>query len=311
MSRGLGILAAALLISWGVPAGGLRGGPLPVEEVAAGVYVHVGETADFTPGNRGGIANLGFVVGEEAVAVIDTGGSAAQGRDWLETVRSLTDRPVRWVVVTHLHPDHLLGTAAFAAAGARVWGHAALPRAIAERGPSYLARMADLLGPAVEGTTLPRIDETVAVGEARELDLGGRVLELRAWPTAHTDGDLTVFDRATGILFTGDLLFVDRLPVIDGSLPGWLAVLDELARIPASGAVPGHGPATVPWPAALAAERAYLGELRDAVRAVLRRGLSLAQAVTAVPPPDPGNWRLIEPDHGRNVVAAYAELEWE
>ncbi len=311
MSRGLGILVAASLISWGVPEGGLRGAPLAVEEIATGVFVHVGETADFTPGNRGGIANLGFVVGEEAVAVIDTGGSAAQGRDWLETVRSITDRPIRWVVVTHVHPDHMLGTAAFAGVGATVWGHAALPRAIAERGPSYLARMADLLGPAVEGTSLPRIDETVVEGELRELDLGGRVLELRAWPTAHTDGDLTVFDRATGTLFAGDLLFVERLPVIDGSLPGWLAVLDRLAALPARRVVPGHGPATAPWPAALAAERAYLEELRDAVRAVLRRGLSLARAVTAVPPPHPGNWRLIEPDHGRNVVAAYTELEWE
>ncbi len=305
-------MSASLLAGFLVlAAAGIEAAPLPVEEVAPGVFVHVGREEDFTPENRGGIANLGFVVGADAVAVIDTGGSALEGRDWLETVRSITDRPIRYVILTHVHPDHMLGSAPFTGGDAEFLGHALLPRAIAERGPSYLANMKVLLGPALAGTELPGIDVTVAVGAVRELDLGGRRLELRAWPTAHTDNDLTVRDRRTGTLFAGDLLFVGRLPVVDGSLVGWLEVLDELAALPAARVVPGHGPASAAWPDALAPERAYLEGLRVSVREALDRGLSLAQAVEAVPAPDPARWRLIEPNHGRNVVAAYTELEWE
>ena len=93
------------------------------------------------------------------------------------------------------------------------------------------------------------------------------MLELRAWPTAHTDTDLTVLDTATGTLFAGDLLFMERIPVVDGSLLGWLRVMDELERLPAQRVVPGHGPPSAPWPEAAAPQRAYLEYLRDTLRA--------------------------------------------
>jgi glyoxylase-like metal-dependent hydrolase (beta-lactamase superfamily II) len=143
------------------------------------------------------------------------------------------------------------------------------------------------------------------------LDLGDRPLELRAWPTAHTDTDLTVLDRTTGTLFTGDLLFMERIPVVDGSLLGWLAVLDELERIPAARVVPGHGPTSADWPVAAAAQRAYLESLRDAVRAELKRNRTLDQAVAEVPLPPGQAWYLAEENHPRNVTASYTELEWE
>jgi quinoprotein relay system zinc metallohydrolase 2 len=273
------------------------------------VFVQAAPHEDFNADNRGGIGNLAFVVGSEAVAVIDAGGSPAFGRDWLETVRAHSDRPIRWLILTHVHPDHVFGAQAFAEAGAEIIGHARLPEALAARAPTYAANLRLLLGPAFAEPHLPPVHRTVSPESPLTLDLGGRLLELRAWPTAHTDTDLTVFDPTTATLVAGDLLFVERLPVVDGSLLGWLEVLAGLEALPAARAVPGHGPAAVPFPDALAPQRAYLEGLRDAVRDLIRRGVPLSAAVSSIQAPS--GLRLVEPNHGRNVTAAYAELEWE
>jgi quinoprotein relay system zinc metallohydrolase 2 len=278
--------------------------------VAPGVFVHQGRHEDFAHGNRGGIANLGFIVGEQAVAVIDTGGSQGLGSDLLEAIRARTPLPIAWVVNTHAHPDHSLGNGAFADAGAVLVGHERLPRAIAERGPFYLANMERLLGPAAAGSRLVPPGMTVAVGGPVELDLGDRRLELRAWPTAHTDADLTVLDLASGTLFAGDLVFMERLPVVDGSLKGWLAALDGLEAVAATRVVPGHGPPGAAWPAALAPQRAYLEELLASVRAALAANRRLEDAVASIPPPATP-WLLRDGNHERNVTASYTELEWE
>ena len=101
------------------------------------------------------------------------------------------------------------------------------------------------------------VPPTILVDGTTTLDLGSRTLTLRAWPVAHSDSDLTVLDEQTGTLFAGDLVFLGHTPVLDGSLRGWLDVIDELATLPAQRVVPGHGPVSE-WPAALADERRYL-----------------------------------------------------
>lgn len=282
---------------------------LPVVEIAPGLFVHVGRHEDFEPGNRGGIANLAFVIGRDAVAMIDAGGSPAQARELLAAIRAHTDRPVRHLILTHHHPDHVMGAVVFHEVGARIFGHARLEGALADRFSSYRAAMERLLGSAMEGAELVPIAEVVAIGTSCEIDLGDRVLELRAWPTAHTDCDLTVLDPASGTLLAGDLLFMERIPVIDGSLRGWLRVMDDLARIPALRVVPGHGPASADWPAALEPQRHYLTALAVEVRRAIATGRSLS-ALLAAPPPA-GDWLLSSDNHPRNITAAYKELEWE
>lgn len=299
-----------LLGGYLAPALAREGEAAVVEEVAPGVFVAVGSVELASTSNRGAISNRGFVIGSESVAVIDTGGSLAAGESLLAAIRRRTKLPVRYVINTHMHPDHVLGNAAFRGEGAAFVGHSKLPRALAARAERYIEANRLLIGEeAFRGSEI--VPPTLLVEKEIALDLGGRVLRLTAHPTAHTDNDLTVLDEATGTLFLGDLLFSGHLPVIDGSLNGWLAVLSDLEAQHAARAVPGHGPASLPWPAGGAAQRRYLHALRGDLRNAIRAGWPLAKTLAALEPEGGKDWRLVEEFHKRNITAGYAEMEWE
>ena len=282
-----------------------------VREIGEGVFVHEGRHAIPSPANLNDTANTGFVIGEEAVAVIDAGGSAAVARRMLFHIRERTDLPVKYLILTHMHPDHVLGAQVFRDAGATVIGHAKLDRALKARAQTYTDNLRRLIGDeGFGGSAVVLPDE--GVEGVRTLDLGGRNLTLEAHGTAHTDNDLTVLDRKTGLWFLGDLLFVNHAPALDGSILRWTALMDALAaREGIAGVVPGHGPAPLDWPEALAPMQAYLDAVTQDVRAAIAKGVPMAEAVRTVGETHRDDWLLFDEFHRRNVTAAYKELEWE
>ncbi|MGH7211618.1 MAG: quinoprotein relay system zinc metallohydrolase 2, partial [Acetobacteraceae bacterium] len=287
-------MTAALLATAARAAAPLAIAPVAIVPVAPGDYVHFGQVALTTPANRGDIANLGVVVGREAVAVIDTGGSVAVGRGLLAAVQHVTQKPIRYVINTHEHPDHVFGNAAFARPGVTFVGHANLPRSLAERGAFYLHSFASQLGAAAIAE-VRIIPPTLLVTGQTTLDLGGRTLLLTAWsPPAHSDCDLTVLDRKTGTLFAGDLVFIHHVPVIDGSVAGFLSVLHRLRATPARRVVPGHGQAIGAWPQALDAERHYLHTLSDDAARLVADGTPMAQAVPRIAATARDGWALFD-----------------
>jgi glyoxylase-like metal-dependent hydrolase (beta-lactamase superfamily II) len=152
---------------------------------------------------------------------------------------------------------------------------------------------------------------TRLIAESDRIDLGDRTLLLRAHGVAHSDADLSVFDPATATLLPADLLFVGRVPAIDGWLSGWRKELTVLKAMPAHRAVPGHGPVSVNWPAGVRDLDRYLDVLLRETRAAVKRGLDINAAVATVGRSERGKWALFDDYHGRNVTEAFKEVEWE
>ena len=279
-----------------------------LHEVAAGIHMRRGVDEDATAANEGAIANTGFIVGRDAVAVIDPGGSLQDGVRLRAALREVTQLPIRYVLLTHVHPDHIFGAGAFAADEPQFVGHARLPGALAQRGAYYQQGLERILG---RGNAGPIIAPSVLVSDHMRLDVGERPLQLTAHALAHTDCDLSVLDARTGTLLPGDLLFVDRVPSLDGSLRGWLEELEKLIAMKAARAVPGHGPTSVKWPAGALDLRRYLQTLRRETQAAIAQGIEIEKAVATVALGERARWKLFDDYNGHNVIQAYKELEWE
>jgi quinoprotein relay system zinc metallohydrolase 2 len=268
---------------------------------APGVFVHLGQQVSPAAAGHDDIANIGFIVGKTCIAVIDTGGSVSVGQTLRAAIRQHSAVPICYVINTHVHFDHVLGNAAFKDDHPSFVGSMALANAM-KRSASFFFQQfgADqIIGP----------DRLVE--KELTLDLGGRRLSLRAWPTAHTDCDLTVVDETTGTLWAGDLLFRERLPALDGSVKGWLAAIADLTKWHMKLTIPGHGTLARDLPAALAPEQHYLQALRDSIRTDLKQGVSLQSALGEAADGERGTWLLWDEVHPRNVARVYQELEWE
>lgn len=276
-------------------------------EIDTGIYVRQGQHAmAFVEDN---IANVGFIVGEKCVAVIDTGGSYEEGQALSCALRQITDKPVCYVINTHVHPDHMLGNLAFKKEGTVFVGHAKLPRAMAILGPTYLQRASEYAGRKLpeEHIVLPN----KVVQDQMELDLGGRKLVLTAQPTAHTETDLSIYDQTTKTMWLADLLFMEYNPVLAGSLNGWLEVLENLKQSPAQCVVPGHGPTHAPWPGASDDLVRYLTTLQMETRAWIEDGGDIQGAQENIGLSEAKHWQMYQNHHKRNVITAFTEIEWE
>lgn len=302
---------SALVAGAALTRRGSRAGTAPqTSEIAPGVHAHHGQVALFAPDNEGDCSNFGFIVGKDAVAVIDTGGSAKVGAKLRDAVRAVTQLPIRYVINTHMHPDHVFGNAAFEADQPAFVGHHKLARGLAARADRYIAINKEALGEdAFAGTKI--VLPTLPISEKTTLDLGGREIVLEPQKTAHTDNDLIIRDTQTDTVFMGDLIFSEHTPTLDGSIIGWLAVLDALTQVPAQRIVPGHGPASMAWPDAAKPIRHYLQVIADEVRVLIKDNRTISDATKTVGQSEKGAWKLFDDYHARNVSAAFAELEWE
>ncbi len=290
------------------PQSGFAAGSRKLTELGKGLFIREAPHEEASSANMGGIANIGFIVGRDSVLVTDPGGSLADGT-WLRSqIRERTSKPIRHVMLTHVHPDHCFGAAAFIDEQPEFIGHSRLRAAMEVRGGYYRERLADILGADNLGDV---VYPTREVDNVAEIDLGDRRLRITAHPTAHTDCDLSMLDMSSGTFFPADLLFVDRVPSLDGSLTGWLAEAERMKDLGAARAVPGHGPAMVDFVTSMDRQVRYLRLLYEETRDAIEAGLAIDEASHKVAAGDGAGWALFSDYHERNVIQAYKELEWE
>lgn len=291
-----------------LPSLGRAADAFDIQEVGPGIFVRHGRIEDASAQNADAIANIGFVVGRDGVVVTESGGSLADGQ-WLRAeIRKRTDKPIRHVVLTHVHPDHCFGAAAFLEDKPNFVGHKGLRPLLDARGEFYRQRLEEILGKGRAGSV---VYPTQEIADAAEIDLGDRRLRFTAHGPAHTPSDLSMLDTGSGLLFPADLLFVNRIPSLDGSLLGWLKEIERLKGMGATKAVPGHGPVVVEVAGAFADLSRYLTTMRDETRKAVAAGTAIDRAVETVAQSERERWQLFDTYNGRNVTVAYKELEWE
>lgn len=290
--------------------------PLPYYRIAKGTYFLFGNIAHLDEKNRGWNGNAGFIVTAQGVIVIDTLGTPKLGRRLIATIASVTDSPIRYVIVTHNHPDHAYGSAAFqelegvtviAHAGTRDYTHSAeMQRSVAYR--------RERLAPDMEGFAPLEADRYIG-GERFDktrIQLGDQRLDIYNSGQHHSYGDLVVHQVDERILWISDLAFNQRTTYMgDGHSLQILEAQDWMMRAFPDVAlmVPGHGSVQSPPFSMVARTRDYVERMREAMRRAVDNGVSLLDATEQVDFDDWKDARLYESNQRANANFVYREME--
>jgi glyoxylase-like metal-dependent hydrolase (beta-lactamase superfamily II) len=281
------------------------------DRVADGVYAFIGERGGRTYQNEGLNANIGLVVTPGGAVLIDSGASLRGAQQIHAAVRRVTDQPVRWVINTGGQDHRWLGNGYFKSQGAQIIAHASARADMTNRGNDHLQSLSQVLKERIDGT-LPVLPNRFIDSNDARLDLGGAAFELRHRGGAHTPGDMMVWLPASQVLFSGDVVYVERmLGVIPVSnTKRWLENFALIEQLNPRVIVPGHGPVT-DLATARADTRDYLQALRVHMKKAVDDGTDISAAIksfNAAP-----YMRLLNAAelHPGNASRTYLEVERE
>ena len=278
-----------------------------MRELASGVYAVPGDTGKGVEGRP----NAGFVVTDDGVVVIDALASPRQGEQLLRSIRRVTDRPIRWLVLTHHHPDHHFGAVVLRKAGARVIAHPDKRTLASEGGEDALiADWVRVVGlDAMRGFEFADTPDRPVTG-TDTLRLGGRTIVVSHPGAGHSPGDLLVWLPKERVLFAGDVLVEDGVSmVVDGNSDELLRVLDTVSALSARAVVPGHGAIPARAGDLIARTGAYLEGLQSQMRAAIEKGVPMRRAMASLPPADETRPVSLNSRRRRNAVRVYVEEE--
>jgi len=276
---------------------------LRARALAEGVWVVEGANDDFSPANGCNIINTGFIATGAGVLVINTGPSRRYGEQLRALIARSTREPVVQVIHLNLHPDYFLGNQAFA--DVPIVATAATRAGMAREAKAYEDNLYRLCGDWMKGTEARLPTQTIGPGPLR---IGQRQFELREY-RGHTDSDLVLVDKASGVAFVGGLVFADRVPTTPhADLPAWLKSLDLLAGQKLGTVVPSHGPVHEGG-RGLQQTRAYLQWLDGAFGRWAAQGWEMNEVLRAAPPEPFARWAAWPAEYTRNVAHLYPRYE--
>ena len=282
---------------------------LDVQPVTQDVWAIVGPTEQRNPENLANNATFGLAVTTEGAVLMDPGGSW-QGAEMLHAaIRTVTDQPVRYVINTGGQDHRWLGNGYWQAQGATVIASEAAVEDHNDRAQNHMIALSQFLGNGLDGTEPAYANVTYETDYA--LEFGGLSFEIMHRGPAHTPGDSFVWLDERDVMFTGDIVYVDRLlgngPARDTD--SWIAVFEAMAAFGPTHIVPGHGRAT-DLATATRDTHDYLVNLRRRIGALIEAGGDIMDA----PQIDQSAWAHLEQFEalaGRNAQATYEEMEWE
>ena len=304
MKRFLGASLALLSVAWAAMAGPYA--DVKVEKINDRVYALLGGIDVPNKGNGGYTNNVLVILGNQGVILVDAGSHKSVAEHIKGAIKRLTPKPVTHVLITHHHPDHHLGLAAFP--GAQVIASEFCARQIAEGGAGMVWQMERMTGLTLNDTrpVTPQIVVAQHVRQSKIID--GVTLELITPDTAHTEGDLMVLLPDDGVLASGDVLVHGVNPnIADGNLKKWLVVLDDVLKLPAKTIMPGHG--ALMRPADVANFQALMASFYTTVAQVHKDGGEMSDVRKKL---DLARWQRLsrfEELMGRNISAVWIQVE--
>ena len=306
--------ARAVLLSFliAAPAAAAEAPILPAPtKVTEHVYAWIGPHGGPNPQNRGFRMNMAFVVGKDAVAVIETGYHEPMAQEMLQHIAKITSAPVKYVINSNSQPDRFLGNEYFRRQGAIVIASAPEAKRMAAMGGMFAESSARAMELKPGSIKVPNPPDRILEGDA-ELDLGGLTIKLRPFGAAHTPGPLVVHVPQDNAVYAGDILYSGRLPAVidDGNVKSWIEGFDRLRSFGDAIFVPGHGK-----PARLSAfefsTREYLAFLRNHMTQAVAEGKDQIDAMNSI---DQSRFATLENFKelaGRNASITFLEAEAE
>jgi glyoxylase-like metal-dependent hydrolase (beta-lactamase superfamily II) len=306
-------ISFALILS-GVPATppGVRdelreSTPLPVRRLATGVYAVLGDTGRGSEGRP----NAGFIVTGDGVIVVDALGSPRDGEALVGAIHAVTNQPIKWLILTHHHPDHHFGAIVFRRLGAKVIAHPDRSSLASDGGQdALLADWVRVVGlDAMRGFEFADTPDRPVTG-TDTLQLGGRTVVIAHPGAAHSAGDLTIWLPRERILFAGDLLVEDGVTmVVDGNSGELLRALQGIDTLHPRTVVPGHGAIPARPGELVARTRGYIIGLRRDMKSAIESGRPMGRALASLPPSDETRPVSHKYRRRRNAVRVYLEEE--
>ena len=227
------------------------------------VYYVMGK-AGIATDNEGFISNAGFVITDEGIVVFDALGTPSLAAALLEHIRKISEQPIKFVVMSHYHADHIYGLQVFKEAGAHIFAPEGSVDCIhSEASANRLEERQLSLSPWVNDDTEIIVPDTI-IGGRHQFKLGGLDFSINYLGKAHSDGDLAMLVEQDKVLFSGHIIFEGRIPFVgNADTKHWLKTLTELETGGLAALIPGHGPASKKPASTISLTRRYLAFLRD------------------------------------------------